>query len=103
MGGQRISPIQVGAITGDGAQPTLLRRVVQLAGKIPAIQIFSVAMERDVAGIERKDAGNTDKYRAHLCARPVICPAFDVEDRGIMLGEVRLPNAATGFVLGWVR
>jgi hypothetical protein len=38
-----------------------------------------------------------------LSAGPVVSPTFDVEDRGIMLGEIGLPNPAQRLLPGQVR
>ena len=94
MRGQRVAPIQVGAVARNGTQSALLRRVMQIAGEIAPVQVFSVAMERHFARIKRKNSCDADEDRAHLGAGPVVGPRFHVEDRRIVLGDVRLADAA---------
>ena len=51
-----------------------------------------MAMKPDFGRVERKNAGDTDKYDVRLRGMPVVIPLLDVHNRGVVLGHITLPH-----------
>ena len=94
MGREGIAPVEIGTHAGDDAHVALFRGGDALAEEIAAMQVFSVAMERDLRGIERKNTGDADKDDIGIRGVPVVGPLFNIHDGRIMLGHIALSDAA---------
>ena len=87
---ERVAPVQIGAHAGNHVHVALLRGANALAEEIAAIEIFPMAMERNLRGIESENPSHADEDDLRAGGVPVVGPLLDVHDGGIVLGHVAL-------------
>ena len=73
--------------------PRFLAAAQQSPKKSRSPRILAFPVERHLGLVERQDAGDADQHGVDLQAGPVVGPLLDVEDRGVVLGHVELPDA----------